>query len=150
MFALLELIFWLLQGGLKGWKAIRRIKNRFKEEKIAYCCFIFIHLFFLAIWVGTLLELGDEAAPLLIMPGIPLLLGLVAAAIIGVYFAIKNWRNWKLRLLIILPLCLFSIYKIFDSMSPKVFDVLSIIYCFVMVLLPPWWLITSRRSRPDH
>jgi len=137
---------------LKGWTRISK-KFGLTEEEIAYCCFIFIHLFFLAIFavflVGWLLELGQRAAYGLMMIAFPLALASVAALIIGVYFAIKNWRNWKLRLFIILPLCLIAIYVTFESMSQEVSDVLFVIYCFVMVLLPSWWLITSRRNRPD-
>ena len=146
MLELLEIIYYLGKIGKKF---------GLTEEETAYCCFIFIHLFFLVILaaflVDMLLEISEGAAVALgIMFAIPLFLGSVVALIIGVYIAIKNWRNWKLRLLIILPLCLFAIYKIFDSMSENAFGVLFIIYSFVMVLLPSWWLITSRRSRLDQ
>ena len=136
---------------LQGWNRISK-KFGLKEEEEAYCCFFFIHLVFLAtFFVGWLLEKDQAAATyLVIVVGVPLLLVSVVALIIGVYKAIKNWRNWKLRLLIILPLCLFAIYKIFDSMSPNVFGVLFIIYSIVMVLLPSKWLITSRRNRSGH
>ena len=146
MLELLEIIYYLGKIGKKF---------GLTEEETAYCCFIFIHLFFLVILaaflVDMLLEISEGAAVALgIIFAIPLFLGSVVALIIGVYIAIKNWRNWKLRLLITLPLCLFAIYKIFDSMSENVFGVLFIIYSIVMVLLSSRWLITSRRSRPDH
>jgi len=146
---LLEIIFFMLS-------ILNRISKKFglTEEEMAYCCFIFIHLFFLVIFTAFLvdmfLEISEGAVVVLGYTfAIPLFLGAVVALIIGVYIVIKNWRNWKLRLLIILPLCLFAIYKIFDSMSPNVFGVLFIIYCIVMVLLPSRWLITSRRSQAD-
>jgi len=136
---------------LQGWTRISK-KFGLKEEEEAYCCFIFIHLFFLAtFFVGWLLEKDQAAATYLaIVVGVPLLLVSVVVLIIGVYKAIKNWRNWKLRLLIITPLCLIAIIKVFDSISPEVWGVLIISYFFIMVLLPSWWLITSRRSRLDH
>ena len=145
MLELLEIIYYLGKIGKKF---------GLTEEETAYCCFIFIHLFFLVILaaflVDMLLEISEGAAVALgIMFAIPLFLGSVVALIIGVYIGGKNWRNWKLRLLIILPLCLFAIYKIFDSMSQNVFGVLFIIYSIVMVLLSSRWLITSRRNRPD-
>jgi hypothetical protein len=104
-----------------------------------YACFLILGLISLLVYVVSLLPSPYDNAleAIAFIYGIPILLGSILALLIGVAFAILQWRHWPLILLAVMTILEMLVHQLpFHGWS----------FVVTGTALPLWWFFALRRT----
>jgi hypothetical protein len=117
--------------------AERASLKRRSQCDIAYGCFLILGLSSLVVHVVSLLPTPYDNAleEIAFLFGIPILIGSILALLIGIVFAILQWRHWQLLFLAAITIL---------GMLPHGLTLYGWISAVVGTALPLWWFFVVR------